>query len=215
MAIGALAVIIDRTLPDRYLLPHIDDSTADLARTRTNIKSKIDLAKAYHKIPMELKGILKTAIALLWGCFEYTRTPFGLRNAAQTFQRFINNVTRGLPFVYAYIDDFPVASRTPHEHECHLRLILKRLVEYGLLVNVKKCIFGVPEQKCLGNVITPVRIRTLTFKFQVLHDFPCTKKIYMAIWGLINFHRTFIPQCTDLSGPLKMLLSATAPLRWK
>ncbi|ROT64269.1 putative integrase core domain protein [Penaeus vannamei] len=31
--------------------------------------------------------------------------PFGLRNAAQTFQRFINDVTRGLEGVFAYIDD--------------------------------------------------------------------------------------------------------------
>ena len=36
--------------------------------------------------------------------------PFGLRNAAQTYQRFIDKVLRGLPIVYAYIDDMLVAS---------------------------------------------------------------------------------------------------------
>ncbi|XP_077544237.1 uncharacterized protein LOC144156219 [Haemaphysalis longicornis] len=39
--------------------------------------------------------------------------PFGLRNAAQMFQRFIDTVTRGLPFVYGYVDDLLAASIWP------------------------------------------------------------------------------------------------------
>jgi hypothetical protein len=41
---------------------------------------------------------------------------FGLRNAAQTFQRFIDEVLRGLDFCYAYIDDVLVASTSEEEH---------------------------------------------------------------------------------------------------
>ena len=37
--------------------------------------------------------------------------PFGLRNAAQTFQRFMD--LRGFSFAYGYIDDVLVASKTP------------------------------------------------------------------------------------------------------
>ena len=40
--------------------------------------------------------------------------PFGLRNAAHTFWRFIDEVLRGLPFVYVYIDDVLIASATHH-----------------------------------------------------------------------------------------------------
>lgn len=42
--------------------------------------------------------------------------PLGLQNAAQTFQRFVGNTTRGLSFVYAYVDDLFVASAMPEEH---------------------------------------------------------------------------------------------------
>ena len=42
--------------------------------------------------------------------------PFGLRNAAQTFQRFIDRVLHGLHFAYAYIDDVLIASNNEGEH---------------------------------------------------------------------------------------------------
>ena len=46
---------------------------------------------------------------------------FVLRNAAQTFQRFIGEILRRFDFCFAYIDDILVYSRSPEEHERHLR----------------------------------------------------------------------------------------------
>lgn len=51
--------------------------------------------------------------------------PFGLRNAARTFQRFINRVLPGLQFAFAYIDDVLIASMTEDEHQHHLRLVFE------------------------------------------------------------------------------------------
>ena len=69
--------------------------------------------------------------------------PFGLCNAAQTFQRFIDKVLRGLLFSYAYVDDVLIASATPEEHLQHVRLIPERFRDYGVVINPHKCIFGV------------------------------------------------------------------------
>ena len=69
---------------------------------------------------MAEEDIPKTTITTPFALFEFTRMPFGLRNAAQTFQRFIDQVTRVLPLVFAYIDDLPIASSNAEEHKHHL-----------------------------------------------------------------------------------------------
>lgn len=82
--------------------------------------------------------------------YEFLRMPFGLMNAAQTFQRFIDEVVLGLPFVYAYIDDLLIASNSEGEHEQHLRVLFECLRKYGVVVNPKKCTFGRTELNFLG-----------------------------------------------------------------
>lgn len=46
---------------------------------------------------------------------------FGLKIVAQTFQRFVDNMLRDLNYVFPLLDDFLIASKTPGEHERHLR----------------------------------------------------------------------------------------------
>jgi hypothetical protein len=51
---------------------------------------------------------------------------FGLCNAAQTFQRFVDDILRELNFCFAYLDD-TVLSRSIEKHEQHLRDLFDRL----------------------------------------------------------------------------------------
>ena len=92
---------------------------------------------------MAPEAIQKTAITTPFGLSEFLRMPFGLKNAAQTFQCFIDEVLRGLHFSYAYIDDVLVASSSTEEHIQHLRMVLERFKQYGLLIKPSKCVLGV------------------------------------------------------------------------
>jgi hypothetical protein len=65
----------------------------------------------------------------------------------------MDSVMAGLPYCFVYLDDVLVASSSPQQHLDHLREVLARLQEHGLVLNVGKCQFGVPEIDYLGHRI--------------------------------------------------------------
>ncbi|BHF72701.1 hypothetical protein SprV_0401577000 [Sparganum proliferum] len=135
--------------------------------------------------------------------------PFGLRNAAQTFQRFIDRVLRGLPFVYAYIDDLLVASRNAEEHKEHLALVFDRLDQFGVVIKPSKCVLGVPSLDFLGHHVDAQGLRPLFSKVEAIRDFPppTSKRQLQRFLGMVNFYRRFLPNCADLMLSLTNLLS--------
>ena len=80
----------------------------------------------------------KTAVTTPFGLFNFNRTPFGLKNSGQTFQRFIDHVTRGLDFVFVYLDDLLVTSVDHKTHKKHLQVLFTRLAEYGIIIGPDK-----------------------------------------------------------------------------
>lgn len=199
---GDYRALNSRTTQDRYPVPNIQEFTSQLAGS--TIFSRVDLVKAFHQIPVHPDDIPKTAIITPFGLFEYVRMPFGLRNAAQTFQRFIDEVLRGLPFCFAYIDDLLIASQDEATHRQHLQQVFTRLQDYGVQINVDKSEFGVASLTFLGHTISPEGVTPLHSRASAIQQFPkpSTQRQLKEFLGMINFYNRFIPRCSLLLQPL-------------
>lgn len=191
-----------QTLPDRYPVPFLLDFISDI--DGNEIFSVVDLIKAYHQIPMHPDDIPKTAITTPFGLFEYTTMPFGLRNAAQTFQRLMAEVTRGLDFVFVYLDDVLVKSKSAEEHYHHLDTLFSRFADFGLTINAEKSLFFQTEVTFLGHHISKDGVKPSLQKVQAIIDFPkpTSDKSMKRYLGMINFYRRFIQGCAEILYPL-------------
>jgi len=128
--VGDYKILNKMLTPDRYPLPYL--RTAYELLHGSKYFSTIDLKSAIHHIPVAPEDVHKTTLQTPVGAFAFTRTPFGLATSAQVFQCLIDTVTRGLNFIYGYVDDLLVFSKTEEEHLDHSKILFERLDEFGL-----------------------------------------------------------------------------------
>ena len=145
------------TTPDRYSIPLIADLTARLHGRK--FFGKVDLIRGYHQVPVAVEDIAKTAITMPFGTYEFLRMPFGLKNAGQTFQRMMDEILSDLDYLFVYMDDVLIASRSLEDHTEHFRELFRRLSAHDLVVNPSKCQFGKTQIEFLGHAVTKERAR--------------------------------------------------------
>ena len=195
------------TEDDRYPVPRIHDFTANLAGKA--VFSKVDLVKGFHQVPVSPEDVPKTAVITPFGLFEFVRMPFGLKNAAQSFQRLMDSVLQDLDFVFVYLDDILVASANHDEHGEHLRTLFDRLQDHGLVIKRDKCRFGVSRIDFLGHTVDHLGIKPLPAKVQAITQFPRPMEVkgLERFLGMVNFYHWCIANAAEILQPLYQALS--------
>nr|CDS30910.1 gag pol polyprotein [Hymenolepis microstoma] len=157
---------------------------------------------------MTPEDISKAVVITPFGLFEYIRMPFGLHNTIQSFQRFVDQVFRGLDYVFSYIDDVLIVSSNPDEHKQHLKQVFDLLRQYRITVNPEKCKSGHSEIDFLGHHINGRGITPLPEKTRPIIDYstPQLLKSLSRFLGVVKYYGRSIPNYAQVLQLLTDLL---------
>lgn len=206
----------DVTIKNKYPLPLISSAVESLQGA--TVFTKLDLRNAYHLVRIRQGDEWKTAFNTPLGHFEYLVMPFGLTNAPAVFQALINDVLRDFldRFVFVYLDDILIFSKTLAEHHSHVRAVLQRLLENRLYAKAEKCEFHLTSVSFLGYILAGGQVKTDPAKVKAVTDWPVpsTRKQLQGFLGFANFYRRFIRNYSLVAAPLTRLTSTKLPFGW-
>lgn len=198
------------TVNDGYSLPYLQSFNNYMRGSK--LFSKIDIHKAFYQIPMDRESIPKTAVQTPIGLLEFIYMPFGLKTAAQTWQRYIDSILKiYYKFSFTFMDDIIIHSENENKHSEHLNIILEQLKANNLKVNQNKCEFFSNQITFLGYKVTPQGIEPTAEKVEAILNWqiPVDHKQLKSFLCTVNFYHKFIPNLADTTLPLMQIKQTT------
>uniref|UniRef100_A0A3B1JJM2 Gypsy retrotransposon integrase-like protein 1 n=1 Tax=Astyanax mexicanus TaxID=7994 RepID=A0A3B1JJM2_ASTMX len=205
-----------KTHLDAYPMPQVQEILESLHGAA--IFSTLDLKSGYWQVGLEPDSIPKTAFITCQGLYEFTVLPFGIKNAAATFQRLMDSVLVNLKgkSCFVYINDIVVYSSTIEQHLGHLEEVFRCLHQAGLTLNLRKCNLLQRSLIFLGHVISGEGICTEPGKVEAIQAFPEPRSIkeLQRFLGMAGWYHRFITHFSERAAILNALKKKNAPWIW-
>ncbi len=133
------------TKRNRYPLPLIDETLARIQGSK--YLTRLNIIAAFNKLRMHSGSEDLTIFITSFDFYKYHVMSFELINGSTFYQHYMNDVLFDYlhQFCQTYLDDIIIYSKTLKKHKRHVRLVLHRLREADLQVNINKCEFHVQK----------------------------------------------------------------------
>jgi len=201
---------------NRYPLPLIDEIIGKIVGCKH--LTRLNIISAFNKLRMHLDSEDYTTFITALGAYKYKMLPFGLTNGPASFQQYMNDVLWNFlnDFCQAYLDDILIYSKTKKKHRDHVKLVLGRLREAELQVNIRKCEFDVEETVFLGVIVSGLGLRMNLSKVTAIVSWitPTNLKEIQSFVRFVNFYRRFIKDFSKLVKPFTQLTRKNTPFVW-
>ena len=134
--------------------------------------------------------------------------PQGSSASPGWFVKVINEVTKGLEQVAAYLDDVIVFDSDPWTHVKTIRALLERLRKHNLKLSPSKARLGATDADFLGHSISPAGVRPNADKVSALTLMPMPRdlKQLRSLLGGLSYYRKILLDMSKRIRPITALL---------
>jgi len=153
---------------NRYLLSLIDKTLACIQVSR--YLTRLNIIIVFNKLCMHSSSEDLTIFIISFDFYKYHVMSFELINDSTFYQHYMNNVLFDYlhQFCQIYLDDIIIYSKTLKKHKQHVRLVLHKLRETDLQMNINKCKFHVQKIFFLRLLLFIERLKINSQKIQAV-----------------------------------------------
>ena len=199
---------------ERYVLPKVDDTLHSLRGSK--YFAKIDAKSGFFQLMLAEESRYITTFITPRGCYRFKRTPFGLSDASEAFQKMMDKILFGVEGVRISIDDVIIHAPTMETLVKRLRQVFERCRQYNLKLNKGKCEFGVSQISILGHVVSANGIQPDPAKTEAIKATtpPDNVSDLRSFLGTCGYVAKFIPNYAHLVEPLRKLTRKEQKWSW-
>ncbi len=204
------------TVKNQYSLSLISETLNHLSQAKIFIK--LNIISAFNQLRIKEEDEVFIVFCTWFELFEYLVMLFNLCNESVSFQKYINNTFHEHlnKFCTAYLNDILIYFDNELKHEIHVKLILRKLQEADLQMNIIKCEFHVTQVSYLELIIIIEEIKINSSKIDIIVNWfiLINVKDVQSFLNFANFYKRFIYDYSRITTSLTHLIRKDVLFVW-
>ncbi len=204
------------TIKNQYSLFLISETLNHLSQAKIFIK--LNIISAFNWLWIKEEDEVFIIFHTWFELFKYLVMLFDLCNESVSFQKYINNILHEHlnKFCTAYLNDILIYFDNELKHEIYVNLILRKLQEADLQMNIIKCKFHVTQVLYLELIIIIKKIKMNSFKINFIINWLIliNVKDVQSFLDFANFYKRFIYDYSKIAISLIHLIRKNVLFVW-
>ncbi len=179
---------------DHYSLSLIDEILTHIQESK--YLTQLNIIVTFNKLQMHLNNEDLTIFIIFFNSYKYHVMLFKLINESTFYQHYMNDVLFKYlhQFCQIYLDDIIIYNKILKKHKQHVWLILNRLQEADLQININKCKFHVQKIIFLKLLMSIERLKINSRKIQAVVNWFTLNNLtqIQSFIDFCNFYQRFI-----------------------
>ncbi len=201
---------------DHYSLLLIDETLAHIQESK--YLTRLNIIVAFNKLQMHSDSEDLTIFIIFIDSYKYHVMLFELINESTFYQHYMNDVLFEYlhQFCQIYLDDIIIYSKILKKHKRHVQLILNRLREADLQIDINKCEFHVQKIIFLRLLMSIEKLKMNSRKVQAVVDWSTLNNLTQIQFFIdfCNFYRRFIKNFSKIVRSMIQLTQKKIIFEW-